>query len=131
MKIFMLLVCGLLCCVGGDVYGCEWTRARSVQPVYVPVQQIQPSISWSYVQQNVINYIPTVIYQPVVNTQVIAVPTAIYPIYTPVPVVPYFYGYSVYRYQGNSANISDTVEGNKWCMGGGLVEKLANSCYCR
>jgi hypothetical protein len=100
MKIFMLLVCGLFCCVGNESSGCEWIRARSVyaQPVYVPVQQVQPAISWSYVQQTVVNYIPTVVYQPVVNTQVIAIPSVVYPIYAPVPVVPYFYGYSVYRY---------------------------------
>jgi hypothetical protein len=100
MKIFMLLVCGLFCCVGNESSGCEWIRARSVyaQPVYVPVQQFQPAVSWSYVQQNSISYVPTVVYQPVVNTQVIAIPSVVYPIYAPVPVVPYFYGYSVYRY---------------------------------
>jgi hypothetical protein len=98
MKVFILLVCGLFCCVGNDSSACEWTRTRNVQPVYVPVQQIQPAISWSYVQQTFVNYVPTVVYQPVVNTQVIAVPSVVYPIYTPVPVIPYFYGYNVYRY---------------------------------
>jgi hypothetical protein len=98
MKMFILLVCGLFCGVGNDSNACEWTRARNVQPVYVPVQQVQPAISWSYVQQTFVNYVPTVVYQPVVNTQVIAIPSVVYPIYAPVPVVPYFYGYSVYRY---------------------------------
>jgi hypothetical protein len=103
MKMFILLVCGLLCCTGNSIHGCEWTRARNVyvQPVYVPVQQFQPAISWSYVHQNVISYVPTVVYQPVVNTQVISVQTVIYPVYplySPVPTSPYFYGYNVYRY---------------------------------
>jgi hypothetical protein len=103
MKIFMLLVCGLCCCVGNESSGCEWIRARSVyaQPVYVPVQQFQPVVSWSYVQQNSISYVPTVVYQPVVNTQVIPVQTVIYPaypVYSPVPTATPFYGYNVYRY---------------------------------
>jgi hypothetical protein len=101
MKIFMLLVCGLFCCAGNNIYGCEWIRARNVQPVYVPVQQFQPVVSWSYVQQNSISYVPTVVYQPVINTQVIPVQTVIYPVYpvySPVPTAPYFYGYNVYRY---------------------------------
>ena len=100
MKIFMLLVCGLYCCIGNSSNACEWTRARNIhtQPVYAPVQQFQPVVSWSYVQQNTVTYVPTVVYQPVVNTQVIAIPSVVYPIYAPVPVVPYFYGYSVYRY---------------------------------
>jgi hypothetical protein len=99
MKMFILLVCGLLCCAGNDTRGCEWTRARSVQPVYVPVQQIQPAISWSYVQQVIVNYVPTVVYQPVVNTQIVSVPTVVYPVYVPVTIVPYHnYNYPVYRY---------------------------------
>jgi hypothetical protein len=99
MKMFILLVCGLFCGVGNDSNACEWTRARNVQPVYVPVQQVQPAISWSYVQQTFVNYVPIVVYQPVVNTQIIAVPSVVYPIYAPVPVVPYYnHGYTVYRY---------------------------------
>jgi hypothetical protein len=102
MKIFMLLVCGLLCCAGNDTYGCDWIRARSYPVQVIPVQQFQaPVVAWSYVQQNVVNYVPTVVYQPVVNTQVIPVPTVIYPaypVYNPVPAAPYFYGYNVYRY---------------------------------
>jgi hypothetical protein len=95
-----MVVCGLFCYVENNSMACEWIRARNVhiQPVYVPVQQIQPVISWSYVQQNSISYVPTVVYQPVINTQVIPVPTVIYPVYTPVPAAPYFYGYNVYRH---------------------------------
>lgn len=99
MKIFILLVCCLACCWENNSHGCEWTKARNVQPVYVPVQQIQPAVSWSYVQQIVFNYVPAVVYQPVINTQMVAVPSVLYPIYAPVPVVPYYnYNYPVYRY---------------------------------
>jgi hypothetical protein len=103
MKIFMLLVCGLYCCIGNSSNACEWTRARNIhtQPVYAPVQQFQPVVSWSYVQQNTVTYVPTIVYQPVVNTQVVPVQTVIYPaylLYSPVPTAPHFYGYNVYRY---------------------------------
>lgn len=102
MKMLMLLVCSLAGCWENNSYGCEWTRARysQVQPVSFFVPQPQyPVVVWSYVQQNVVSYMPIVVYQPVVNTQVIAVPVATYPIYTTVPVVPYYsQGYTVYRY---------------------------------
>lgn len=100
MKTIILLACCLVCCWTNDSYGCEWTRARfsQIKPVLVP--QFQPSaIAWSYVQQPVVNYVPTVVYQPVVNTQTVAVPVVTYPVYVPVTVVPYYgYGYTVYRY---------------------------------
>lgn len=99
MKKLVLGLILVLSYMGNSSEGCEWVRYRGVvvQPVVTPV--IQQPFVWTYVQQTNIQYVPRMVYEPVVRTYNVPVMVPVIPVaqYPVVPVVPY-YGYNVYRY---------------------------------